>query len=195
MGHHILPTEFIHYSKMEKHEELKAELLEHVYSSIDSTVGDQIGKWRSTVNTEYFKNQESEGVFMSLGTGVYARLLEEGIWPAVDQLFKDIPNLSIPTRSTLQEIWYNYYTPGQYQEVHTHHEYTISGVYFLSLEEVNGTVFHSYTADRSALVPAVVPTTMIREGDILLFPSAFLHYVLPASSNRVTIAFNIKCDF
>ena len=26
MGHHILPTEFIHYSKMEKHEELKAEL-------------------------------------------------------------------------------------------------------------------------------------------------------------------------
>jgi len=186
MGHYIFPTDFIFWTKAKNHEANKVALKEIVKSRLEETVGAQSKKWLCDVNTEFF-NQDNNGK--------YKDLVVAEIYPALDELFTEIPTLKMPKVSTVDNIWYNHYSIGENQEVHTHFGAALSGIYFLELNEPNNTIFYSYSASMSQLGEEVKKTEFIKEGDIVLFPSHLLHYVLPSTKERTTIAFNIRCEF
>ena len=88
----------------------------------------------------------------------------------------------------MSDIWYNYYKVGQYQEPHIHGELDIVGltvVHYILYNEL----YHEPTrfTDPSIKLPE------IRQGDFLIFPSNYEHYVLEnkSSSPRLTIAFSV----
>jgi hypothetical protein len=189
MSHFIYPSDFIYWTKSKNHESNKKELIQNIIPNLDVTKDQHKNKWRCDLNTEFF-NISEESVLK------YRNLIINDIYPALDKMFEELP-LVPPKTSEITSIWYNYYKDNQFQEVHNHvQEYkrpNISGIYLLKLEEENQTIFYSY---QSSLNGFVNPVRQIKavEGDILLFPSHLLHYVAPCSKERITIAFNIKCD-
>ena len=38
-------------------------------------------------------------------------------------------------------------------------------------------------------------TSYAKEGEIIIFPSEMYHYVDPSVTDRVTISFNVQCEF
>lgn len=189
MPHYIFPSEFIFWSKNALHEKHKDALLPKIYANLEATKDKQKGIWLSEVNTEYFDRDTPIQKYMDLIT--------DAIYPALDAMFKEIPNIRHPATSKVHNIWYNQYEPtgNSGQEVHTHPESDYSGVYFLELVEKNTTMFYSHLASVGKTTNSLKETDFIEEGDILIFPSALMHYVLPPKKQRVTVAFNITCAF
>lgn len=190
MPAYIYPTEFIFWTPNNKHKEHKCLLWPEVKNSLSDTKDMQKEKWLCNVNTEFFCKE--------INVAKYIPLINDAIYPAMDTMFAELSNLCRPVTSQVRKIWYNYYDPKEQngQEVHTHPGSTYSGIYFLHLEEPNTTVFYSSVASTSpGLVTPAKQTEFILEGDVLLFPSNLLHYVLPAKKHRITIAFNIDCAY
>jgi hypothetical protein len=147
-------------------------------------------EWLCDVNTEFFCRDQD--------VAEYLPLINQAIYPALDVMFTELRELCKPVASQVKKIWYNHYDPevSNGQEVHTHPGSTYSGIYFLSLDEPNTTVFYSNVASTHAgLVSPTKKTEFIAEGDILLFPSTLMHYVTPAKKRRTTVAFNITCAY
>jgi hypothetical protein len=102
------------------------------------------------------------------------------------------------TNSYLDDLWYNYYQPGENQEIHEHLPNIFSGVYLLELcGEYNNTVWYNGGSN-----VFLCDSTMtfgqkrsidndIGEGTIIIFPSALPHYVPNTKSKKVTLSFNI----
>ena len=85
-------------------------------------------------------------------------------------------------------IWYNYYKTNQYQEPHRHGDPDTKGftaVHYMIFDKDNH--FETRFADKTRISPT------IEQGDILLFPCNWLHYVPPnhADSPRLTVAFTL----
>lgn len=109
----------------------------------------------------------------------------------------------------IDEIWYNVYVDGEYQENHDHLG-GISGshfscIHFLSFDEKNHepVVFRdplrqlrnlSVELDQNNYSDHCIP--IIKEGDMLMFPSYLSHEVKPGKATpdypRISIAFNLK---
>lgn len=109
----------------------------------------------------------------------------------------------------IDEIWYNVYVDGEYQETHDHLG-GISGshfscIHFLSFDEKNHepVVFRdplrqlrnlSLELDQNNYSDHCIP--IIKEGDMLMFPSYLSHEVKPGKATpdypRISIAFNVK---
>lgn len=112
----------------------------------------------------------------------------------------------------LQDMWFNYYIDGEYQEEHHHvMSNNLSGsshfscVHYLKFDESvhNSTVFsdpleliraHSFEMDSNRYSNRWQPK--VKEGDLLVFPSYLQHHVQksePTPDNpRITIAFNLR---
>jgi len=108
----------------------------------------------------------------------------------------------------IRNIWYNYYSDGEYQEEHDHlgnpfHQSHFSLIHFLSYnkEEHTPPEFRdplsqlrnlSLELDSNKCGEIYIPD--IEEGDLLMFPSYLSHRVLPCKKTdypRITISFNI----
>ena len=193
MGQFIFPTEFVFWTKNPTHKTNKAQLLQKIAASLEYTKEKQTEHWLCDVNTGFFSYEDDVQKYM--------RLCTDSIYPALDQMFAEIPHIKTPRSSKITKIWYNHYGPNGVsgQEVHTHvgHGNSYSGIYLLSLLEPNTTVFYSHLASCSmpGAINAAFQTRFAQEGDILLFPSALMHYVLPAKTPRTTIAFNVECTY
>lgn len=193
MGQYIFPTEFVFWVKNHAHKTNKAQLLQKIVASLEHTKEKQAAHWLCDVNTEFFSCEADVQKYMQLCTS--------SIYPALDQMFAEIPHIKTPRSSQISKIWYNHYDSNGVsgQEVHTHAGYgdSYSGIYLLSLSEPNTTVFYSHLAScsMSGAVDSVFQTSFAQEGDILLFPSTLMHYVLPSKTPRTTIAFNVKCAY
>lgn len=188
MGHHIFPLEFVFWTKNPKHEIHKQQLLPKIKEGLGETHGKQVDKWLCDVNTEFFNN--------NAGFEKYLPFIMDAAYPALDQMFAEIPNITTPSSSKITEIWYNHYglSGGSGQEVHSHGCAGYSGIYLLELTEPNTTIFYSYLAGLSNVAAsATFKTEFASEGDILLFPSSMLHYVVPTKNARTTVAFNVNC--
>lgn len=87
--------------------------------------------------------------------------------------------------------WFNYYTRGAYQEVHTHAGSQLSGCWFLAGDPNK---FTFYKERGSQYFANQVEKVDLQVGDFLLFPSDMSHYVLPSETNeeRITVAFNFS---
>jgi len=179
-------TDFIYWTPCENHYEIKKSILPKINRNLRATEGKN--KWKCNVNTEFFTQFDTKVD--------YDDLISRGVFPALDRMFEELTFLKRPTRSSIMEIWYNKYTAGGHQEVHSHGHDAISGIYFLELDEPNTTVFYSNHANELvSFVPSSKVMNEVREGYIVLFPSHLLHYVMPCTKNRITISFNIECEF
>lgn len=187
--HYIYPSDFVFWGRALNHAEIKNKLYPEIQESLLSTKNKQKEFWLCEVNTEFFDSSKERNV-------KYLDLITKDIYPLLDQMFCEIPNIQKPKSSVITKIWYNQYEKAQYQEVHSHSKSsTLSGIYLLHLEEKNKTVFYSYGASVNLLTSPVKNLTEAREGDIIIFPSHLLHYVLPCEENRISVAFNINCEF
>jgi hypothetical protein len=180
-------TDFVFWDSVPNHQQNKDALLPLIMQNLEKTQGKQKDKWMCEVNTEFFDSHESYQKYIGL--------IVNCVYPALDNMLKEISMMQ-PKISKVSNIWYNYYQEGHTQEVHTHFgKSTFSGIYVLKADEVNKTVFYSYAASLGGYTKEVKQLTEAKEGDIVLFPSSLLHYVLPCEKERVTIAFNIDCEF
>ena len=188
---YLFPGDFIYWSKLKNHEYIKKNLLPKIVNNLDKTQGSQNGKWLCDVNTEFF----------NLNISKYLSLVTEEIYPALDGMFLELQKLSnnfkTPKISTVTNIWYNHYETNNNQEVHSHSIKTanFSGIYILNLNEENKTVFYSYNTSIVDMGLSSKQLKEAKEGDIIIFPSNLLHYVLPCEQTRDSIAFNISCEY
>ena len=188
---HLFPGDFIFWSKVKNHDHIKESLLPIIYNNLGTTNNRQIGNWLCDVNTEFF----------DLDFTKYLSLITEEIYPVLDKMFIELQNLSsnykIPKTSTITSIWYNHYETNNNQEVHSHSDdnSSFSGIYILNLNEENKTVFFSYNSSIAGTGTESKQLKEAKEGDIIIFPSNLLHYVLPCEKTRDSIAFNISCKY
>ncbi len=117
-----------------------------------------------------------------------------------------------PVNFSLEDMWFNYYMNGEYQEEHNHINSSpfltsvhYSCVHYLRFDEKvhQSTVFHdpisvlrahSFEIDSNYYSENWSP--QVREGDLLIFPSYLVHHVQksePTPNNpRITVAFNLR---
>ena len=186
---YLFPGDFIFWSSVKNHESIKQSLLSMISNNLSATSDNQRYKWLCDVNTEFF----NQNVFK------YLPLITNQIYPSLDKMFLELQNLSnnfkVPKVSTVTQIWYNHYEANGNQEVHSHAGSSFSGIYILNLNEENKTVFCSYNASMFIAGTEVKQLKEAKEGDIIIFPSNLLHYVLPCEQTRDSIAFNISCEY
>lgn len=182
---HLFISDFVYWVKAKNHKANKDFLYDQIMKSLPETENKHVGRWKCNVNTEYFSESNN--------FNKYTDLVTNEIYPALDSMFSEMP-LKTPKTSMVKNIWYNYYVEGHNQEIHNHlPNSNISGIYFLHLEEQNKTVFYSYNSSVSGLFEPNKQLIEAEEGDIALFPSNLLHYVLPCEKPRATISFNVEC--
>ena len=117
-----------------------------------------------------------------------------------------------PVSFSLEDIWFNYYIDGEYQEEHNHINHSpflppvhYSCIHYLKYdeEEHTSTTFHdpienlrahSFEMDSNYYSDKWSPK--VKEGDLLIFPSYLVHHVeksKPTPNNpRITVAFNLR---
>ena len=106
-------------------------------------------------------------------------------------------------------VWYNYYTEGSYQELHDHiaspfNPFHFSCILYLSYDHRVHTPAefrdpiaqlrpHSVIFDSDFVSEYFVPR--VREGDLLMFPTYLQHRIIPQKVTdipRITLSFNLK---
>jgi hypothetical protein len=138
----------------------------------------------------------------------YQSLLETRYANCLDNFFENIPY-----KILIDEIWYNCYIDGEFQESHDHlvrakGNYSpahFSCIHFLSFDKTrhNPVSFHdpiqqircfSYELNESGYNSILYPD--INEGDFIMFPSYLIHSVEPSPPTldypRITISMNIR---
>ena len=110
---------------------------------------------------------------------------------------------------SINKIWYNVYTDGEYQEVHDHlgslfEPSHFSFIHFLCFDKENHNPPEfrdplsqlrttSLELERNNCGEVYVPD--VKEGDLIMFPSYLQHCVPPGKKTeypRITISFNVK---
>ena len=135
----------------------------------------------------------------------YRSILEPRYAKCIDNFFD---NGKIQYTAAIDEIWYNCYFDGEWQEQHDH---LISGggahfscIHFLSFDDTRHLPvrFHdplekirTTTIDIKYLNYRTVQFPKIEEGDFIMFPSFLTHSVIPSVKTldypRITIAMNV----
>jgi len=138
----------------------------------------------------------------------YQSLLEPRYANCLDSFFNNVPYEIL-----INEIWYNCYIDGEFQEAHDHliaprNNYSTSHfscIHFLSFDKKrhNPVSFHdpieqircfSYELNGNEYNSKIYPD--INEGDFIMFPSYLIHSVEPSPKTidypRITIAMNIR---
>lgn len=197
------PSPFIFWTKVENHKELKEELVPKIYEqSMDMKYYNkpmQIRKpgdsnWNCEVITTYFNRDDSNSIFSE-------EVLRSIVSKPLNKFLVD-PDCQVkskPSKTFIPEIWYNVYKEGYEQEIHAHHGATFSGIYLLELNEPNTTVFfsnsNSFLYQKNNFYLGAYSTEHIEEGNVILFPSEFAHAVKKSQNPRITISFNLICEF
>jgi hypothetical protein len=199
----VWPSPFLFWTEVENHEEIKKILLPEIKKEsrkekyhttpgkIHRKEGVEPQVWQCEVITSYFDADSSKELLKKNLTSLV-------IQTALKKFYSD-PNCPVqnkPRKHNLQEIWFNVYEPGYWQEEHMHNGSTYSGIYLLELNEENTTVFKHYSSGfrYSEFNKLIYETKHIKEGNVILFPSEFLHLVEKCSNQRTTISFNIQCE-
>jgi hypothetical protein len=138
----------------------------------------------------------------------YQSLLETRYANCLDQFFGNVIY-----KIVIDEIWYNCYVDGEYQESHDHLSMQIGGncsahfscIHFLSFDPtvhkpvrfydpIEQIRYFSLELDERKYSPHHYPD--IQEGDFIMFPSYLTHSVEPSHPTpnypRITIAMNIR---
>ena len=123
--------------------------------------------------------------------------------PTQDEFLSQI-DLKYDAELVCDNIWCNKYVKGDFQEVHNHchPDYNIAMVYF---HRCNGSQFHffdaTWTENRTSGLDLImnvpgkeVLQLEVEQGDVVLFPTHYPHFVSPNMDDdiRITFAGNFK---
>jgi len=194
---YFLP-EFYAFEHNDRHDELKDILLPEIESRTPREF------WNLSKCNTSFKGGENQFLRHPI--------IEELVWKCMDEILNHpLVNNSVDSygykSSVLQDIWYNTYDSGHYQEIHNHngpaksfrnklYYNSFSFIYLLHNESETGTVFRSRNVSHAVTTnPESCAYKHLSEGSLLMFPYYMDHYVLPATGKRVTLAGNIASTF
>ena len=129
------------------------------------------------------------------------------IKPTMDRFVQHV-GTKVDVDITMENGWANKYEVGDYQEIHDHSDAdgtNISMVYFYQLADETDSGFRFYNQEHSTIkllgIDDVLNTPdeqltipKVKDGDILMFPSHYLHLVSPhrGSKTRITFSANFK---
>lgn len=201
----VWPSPFIFWTEVENHNEIKnnylpkikEKSLEEQYHTtpgkINRVEGEQPSVWNCEVVTTYFHRKQLQDFFAE-------ELVESIVKKPLLKLYDEqkCPVQNRPKKHILKEIWFNFYKPGFYQEPHDHSGTTFSGIYLLELNEPNNTIFTCHGTSRynyNQSLTSYYPTEHIKEGNVILFPSEFIHSVDICTEEKASISFNVLCEW
>ena len=113
----------------------------------------------------------------------YWDLMREYIIPHMDFVYSDLGVLE--KDYTITNVWYNHYKKGDYLNWHRHISSNWASIYYLHLENENDATEIRSPYDGSIVKP------IIKEGQILTFPSNMYHRSNVINQEKIIIAFNI----
>jgi hypothetical protein len=174
---------FVFWTKVNNHEEIKEYLMPHILNTPDEKVNYQDGSRTSYFHQQYnYFNKD---------------VIEEIVWKPFEQMFQEKDLGEKPPQFRINSLWFNDYKPGGRTFTHKHNTADWSGIYLLHLEEPNTTVFYSAygEAPNSTYMNKYKVMDMVPEGYVMLFPSFMLHAAGPCTKQRISIAFDIACDY
>lgn len=182
--HYQFPGPFIFYKEIDNHQEIKKKYLPIILEDIK-------------LNKHKYKRKDWNcDVYTSLGHKIDFlfddMITDNVIWKPFDECISNVHLTKTPYESKICDLWYNYYTEGFFQECHVHEFSSFSGIYILSLDEVNTTSFYNKSQHYSS---GTYTTKSMKEGTVIIFPSDLVHYVNPVKKDRTTISFNIQTTF
>jgi hypothetical protein len=211
IGKFIFPTNFVWWTKIENHQEIKEKYLKLIDEDcrLNGEFYRKKNKWSCTVTSSFFDKYPVSFLFDDY-------FLKHIVWDPMDKMLKDI-NEILPLRSAdaseVTYMWYNKYDKGDWQEIHEHcgippknyhrtkkidaDRNSFSGIYLMDLTEENKTFFHDksniqcFTSDGSI----TLSTENFEEGYVILFPSELSHYVNQCVNSRTTVSFNIATSY
>ena len=204
------PTEFVYWDKVEKHEEIKKNLLPIIQENAKT----KNNPFSSCIfNTSLFKNKEKNDIKNSFLRD--KKLLDSIVFKNIDNMFNKY-NLFPKNKNRIffvSTCWWNVYNENEYQEEHSHHAEPIynneklfypslSMIYILHDEnEKSSVIFRKDSAGcfyppHEDCLFKTEEIKEIKEGTILIFPYNLRHLVKPCiKPGRVTIAYNIYSAF
>lgn len=197
----IFPISFFH-SKVDNNKEIKDILISKIVNDSKELLIPE-GWITNKLKTSFSGEKLGKEIFFGKDN-TYQSILEKKYAKCLDSFFDC--NYSI----MIDEIWYNCYTDGEYQEDHDHlggafGSVHFSCIHFLSFDNIRHEApkFRdpldqlrnlSLEMDRNEYQDYYSPT--IEEGDFIMFPSYLRHSVSPCEHTpdypRITIAMNIR---
>ena len=152
-------------------------------------------EWACNVKSTWQKTPESEGPWLQ-----WLPLLR----PVFDQFMDEVGRVC-DLEIVPQNAWANKYNPGDYQEVHDHCTPTsnISMVYFHTVNDDDSAKFMFYNTEHAPYRLQGLSDTLrlpinhqtvpdVGQGDILIFPSHYLHLVTPHRGSQTRITFSMN---
>lgn len=201
-------TPFLYWEKCKIHEEIKKNILpliEEDYSK-NSELYRKNSNWGCNSTSSFHSELDSESdiinekllsnldLFNSIFS-TYNSMLENLF---SDQVISEEELINFQD-CYLEDLWYNYYQPGENQDIHEHTPNTFSGVYLLDVVGSNDTVWYNGSStfpcdSRSVFDSRVSNQFDLGEGNIIIFPSRLAHFVPPTKNKKITISFNIRTN-
>jgi len=201
---------FVSWKKVENHDEIKQKWLQPIvddYEKNKNTLKKLSSKtWDEDCCTSsiFGKDTTSYDLITDiLDDNLVSSTIWESYYSMLDGLLKTDKISKIEYEeyhnAVLDDLWYNYYEIGEYQEAHNHDTCLFSGVYVLDDLEPNNTywfnenpVFGSDT--KNCFRKSNSRELGIGEGYILFFPSRLPHYVPSVKNKKITLSFNFDYD-
>jgi hypothetical protein len=197
----IFPVSFFH-SKIENNDEIKEMLVPKILKDSEELPIPE-GWFTHKLKTSFSGEKPGNEIFFG-EDNTYQSILEKKYAKCLDSFFDSTYQIMI------DEIWYNCYTNGEYQEDHDHlgnifRSTHFSCIHFLSFDRTRHKppIFRdpleqlrcfSLEFNRNQYDSKYKPK--IQEGDFIMFPSYLRHSVEPCACTedypRITIAMNLK---
>jgi hypothetical protein len=197
----FFPTNFVSFRKVENHEEIKAQILPHILHYAERYKNNREYLWDSNTKSNMITTY-NHGANSEISQLILNKYIRNIIWDPFKEVV-DYAGVMGFNDAGVTNLWWNYYNPGDYGELHAHSNAApgtpnYSGVYFLDLKEENTLEFYSPFLSSSHPVKSTchyMNTNDITEGMVCIFPASLMHQVKPVKKRRITLSFNIACRY
>ena len=210
------PSPFVYSTQVNNHQQIKQLVLPKILQlaeekqndpSFERTDRPSGGPLHSLLHDRYWSTvitnfTEATSNLNFLETSQYIDI----IWTPLDNMFNILSSDEYcidyskyqPKETTIKQIWWNVYKKGAYAPIHTHSAGAglFSGVYILSADEPNNTIFSmDHTHSITTTEDFIHTTEYLTEGSVMIFPSSLTHHTLPCLEDRVVISFNLETEY
>ena len=197
----FFPTNFVSYKKVENHAEIKAQILPRILHYAEQYKTKKEYLWDSDTKSNMITTYNT-GVDKEIANIILEKYIRNIAWDPFREVV-DLAGVMAFSDAGVTNLWWNYYNPGDYGELHCHSNGSpgtpnYSAVYFLDLQEENTLEFYSPFLSSSHPIKGTthyMHTKDITEGMVCIFPSTLLHQVKPVTKRRITLSYNIACRY
>ena len=189
------PSQFFFWTRVENHKEIKEQYFDRLKEHCEN-YRDKNDSWECDVSSSFFAKEDP-----AKHTVFDDHFYQSVVWSTFNECLDEVTGSGVlphPENATIDDVWANLYRPGDFQEVHDHMGSVWSGIYVMHLQELNTTMFQYHNTVQpyfNDIGTASIDTKHITEGNVIWFPSSLNHYVNPAKKERLTVAFNLQCEY